>query len=71
MSKVLLDTATLSEILKGKSAGELVESSVCPDVFIAAIALQNGVPIVTGNVAHFVRVSSAGHDLLIGNWKTT
>lgn len=42
-----------------------------PDVFIAAIALQNGLPIVTGNVAHFEQVRSAGYDLHIDNWRTT
>lgn len=33
-----------------------------PDVFIAAIALRNGLPIVTGNVAHFEEVRPAGYD---------
>lgn len=42
-----------------------------PDVFIAAIALRNGLPIVTGNVAHFEQVRSAGYDLQIDNWRTT
>ena len=41
-----------------------------PDVFIAAIALRNGLPIVTGNVAHFEQVRSAGYDLHIDNWRT-
>jgi tRNA(fMet)-specific endonuclease VapC len=35
-----------------------------PDVFIAAIALQNGLPFVTGNVAQFGQVH-------IDNWRTT
>ena len=30
-----------------------------PDVLIAATALRNGLPIVTGNVAHFERVRLA------------
>jgi len=42
-----------------------------PDVFIAAIALRNGLPIVTGNVAHFEQVRAAGYDLHIDNWRTT
>ena len=41
-----------------------------PDVLIAAIALRNGLPIVTGNVAHFEQVRSAGYDLHIDNWRT-
>jgi predicted nucleic acid-binding protein len=35
-----------------------------PDVFIAAIALQNGLPVVTGNVVHFGQVH-------IANWRRT
>jgi len=42
-----------------------------PNVFIAAIALRNSLPIVTGNVAHFEHVRSAGYDLHIDNWRTT
>ena len=140
MSKVLLDTDILSEILKGKSAvvtarartymvqqGNFTTSAVSvaeivyglrrvgredrlaqfeaalettevlpldddaarlagrinadlervgrvigmPDVFIAAIALRNGLPIVTGSVAYFERVRSAGYDLHIDKWRTT
>jgi tRNA(fMet)-specific endonuclease VapC len=40
-----------------------------PDVMIAAIALQNALPLVTGNVAHFEAVRSAGYALTIENWK--
>jgi predicted nucleic acid-binding protein len=42
-----------------------------PDVLIAAIALRNGLPIVTGNVAHFEYVRLVGYDLYIDNWRTT
>jgi predicted nucleic acid-binding protein len=42
-----------------------------PDIFIAAIALQNGLPVVTGNVAHFEHVRSAGYNFHIDNWRTT
>ena len=41
-----------------------------PDVMVAAIALQSGLPIVTGNVAHFEHVRSLGYDLTIENWRT-
>ena len=40
-----------------------------PDVMIAAIALQNRVPVVTGNVAHFEQIQSVGYDLAIQNWR--
>ena len=41
-----------------------------PDVMIAAIALRNGLPIVTGNVAHFEQVRAARYDLVIENWRS-
>jgi len=41
-----------------------------PDVMIAAIALQNVVPLVTGNVAHFEAVRSVGYGLTIENWRS-
>ena len=114
MTKVLLDTDILSEILKGKSAvvtaraGKYLAQQGCfttsaiavaeivygfrrvgredrvtqfeeragrvigmPDVLIAAITLRNGLPIVTGNVAHFEYVRLVGYDLYIHNWRTT
>jgi len=40
-----------------------------PDVLIAAIALRNGLQIVTGNVEHFEQVRSAGYDLYVDNWR--
>jgi tRNA(fMet)-specific endonuclease VapC len=40
-----------------------------PDVMIAAIALRNGLPIVTGNTAHFEYVRSAGYGLHLDNWR--
>ncbi len=42
-----------------------------PDVMVAAIALRNGLPIVTGNVVHFEYVMAAGYPLAIENWKNT
>jgi tRNA(fMet)-specific endonuclease VapC len=40
-----------------------------PDVMIAAIALRDRLPIVTGNVAHFEHVRSVGYQLIIENWR--
>jgi predicted nucleic acid-binding protein len=40
-----------------------------PDVMIAAVALRNGLPIVTGNVAHFQNVRSVGYGLIIDKWR--
>ena len=41
------------------------------NVLIAAIALRNGLPIVTGNVVHFEQVRLVGYDLYIDNWRKT
>ena len=40
-----------------------------PDVMIAGIALNNGLPLVTGNTAHFECVRAVGYDLVIHNWR--
>jgi predicted nucleic acid-binding protein len=40
-----------------------------PDVMIAAIALRSGMPIVTGNVAHFEQVRLVGYQLGVDNWR--
>ena len=42
-----------------------------PDVLIAATALRNGLPIVTGNVTHFEQVRLVGYELYIDNWRKT
>ena len=39
------------------------------DLLIAAIALRHEVPVVTGNVAHFDKVRSAGYPLTLENWR--
>ena len=40
-----------------------------PDVMIAAIALENGVAVVTGNVAHFEQIRNVGYELTVENWR--
>jgi tRNA(fMet)-specific endonuclease VapC len=40
-----------------------------PDVMIAAIALRNSLPVVTGNISHFEQVRAARYDLAIENWR--
>jgi tRNA(fMet)-specific endonuclease VapC len=113
MARVLLDTDTLSEILKGKNAAVAAKASALsrgcsrrlwpmrrcchsmttrrgsqdesmptsnatsnasgviglPDVMISAIAIRNGLAIVTGNTAHFEQVRAAKYDLFIDNWR--
>jgi tRNA(fMet)-specific endonuclease VapC len=41
-----------------------------PDVMIAAIALKNGLRLVTGNVLHFEWVRSLGYELGIEAWRS-
>ena len=40
-----------------------------PDVMIAGVAIQHGLPLVTGNTAHFEYVRAAGYDLDLRNWR--
>ena len=40
-----------------------------PDVMIAAIAVQHGVVLATGNVSHFEVVRAAGYPIGIENWR--
>jgi tRNA(fMet)-specific endonuclease VapC len=40
-----------------------------PDVMIAAVAIRNGLPIVTGNVTHFEQVRAVGDELTVDNWR--
>jgi tRNA(fMet)-specific endonuclease VapC len=38
-------------------------------VNIAAIALEHGLELVTGNTAHFQRVQQLGYPLTLANWR--
>ena len=42
-----------------------------PDVMIAAIALQSGLPLVTGNLGHFGYVRAVGYDLAVETWRAS
>jgi len=39
------------------------------DPMVAAIALQNGLTLVTGNTTHYERVKALGYALDIANWR--
>ena len=39
------------------------------DPMIAGIAIRHGLTLVTGNVAHFKRIQTAGYDLKLDNWR--
>ena len=37
---------------------------------IAAIALEHGLELVTGNTSHFQRVQQLGYRLVLADWRT-
>jgi tRNA(fMet)-specific endonuclease VapC len=39
------------------------------DTVIAAIALKNGLELVTGNTTHYQRIQALGYPLVLGNWR--
>jgi tRNA(fMet)-specific endonuclease VapC len=39
------------------------------DPFIAAIAMVENVPLITGNTEHYERIQALGYPLLLGNWR--
>jgi tRNA(fMet)-specific endonuclease VapC len=39
------------------------------DSFIAALAIYENVPLVTGNIRHFERIQSLGYPLRLENWR--
>ena len=47
-------------------AGQPIGSA---DSAIAAIALQNGLTLVTGNSKHYQRIQTLGYDLKLNNWR--
>ena len=58
--------------LAGRIAGELERVGLligAPDSMIAALALQHGLELVTGNTAHFQRVQQIGYQLTLTNWR--
>jgi tRNA(fMet)-specific endonuclease VapC len=58
--------------LAGRIAGELERTGRpidMADTMIAAIALEHGLELVTGNTAHFQRVQQLGYPLTLVNWR--
>ncbi len=59
--------------LAGRIAGNLERTGQrigIADPMIAAIAITNGLELVTGNTRHFERIKQLGHPLTIINWRT-
>jgi tRNA(fMet)-specific endonuclease VapC len=60
------------EELAGRIAGELERTGRpigTADSMIAAIAIIQGLELVTGNTAHFHRVQMLGYPLALANWR--
>lgn len=39
------------------------------DPFIAAIAIESGIPLITGNTKHFERIHALGYPLRLETWR--
>lgn len=58
--------------LAGRIAGDLDRTGQTigkADPMIAAIALQNGLELVTGNTSHYQRIQHLGYPLTLVNWR--
>jgi tRNA(fMet)-specific endonuclease VapC len=69
--EVLLLTESAA-VLAGQIAGELERLGRpigIADAMIAAIALEHGLELVTGNTAHFQRIQQLGYPLTLTNWR--
>lgn len=58
--------------LAGRIAGDLDRTGQTigkADPMIAAIALQHGLELVTGNTAHYQRIQQLGYPLTLANWR--
>lgn len=65
-----LDTAEAK--VAGHIAGELERTGkpIGPaDSMIAAVAIEHGLELVTGNTTHFERVQQLGYPLMLVNWR--
>jgi len=40
-----------------------------PDCMIAAIAIENNLTLVTGNIVHYQRIQALGYNLKLDNWR--
>ena len=58
--------------LAGRIAGDLSRTGQpigWADPLIAALALEHGLDLVTGNTAHFQRIQQLGYPLTLVNWR--
>ena len=74
---ILSDTEVLTlELKSAELAGRMYadlertgQSIGRADPMIAAIALENGLVLVTGNLRHYERIKQLGYNLRLDNWK--
>jgi tRNA(fMet)-specific endonuclease VapC len=62
----------LAAVLAGRISGDLDRTGQIiglADPMIAAVALQHGLELVTGNTAHFQRIQQLGYPLTLANWR--
>lgn len=58
--------------LAGRIAGDLERAGMTiglVDPMIAAVALTQGLELVTGNMGHFQRIQQLGYPLTLANWR--
>lgn len=58
--------------LAGRIAGELERNGKpigIADPMIAALALNHGLELITGNTAHFQWIQQLGYSLILANWR--
>ena len=81
IQQFLREIATLEvwplELLSAELAGRIYadlertgQSIGIADSMIAAIALQQNLTLVTGNLSHYQRIQALGYSLKLDNWRT-
>jgi tRNA(fMet)-specific endonuclease VapC len=71
-SMEVIPLAESAAVLAGRIAGELERVGRpigIADSMIAAITLEHGLELVTGNTVHFQRVQQLGYPLTLANWR--
>jgi tRNA(fMet)-specific endonuclease VapC len=71
MEQVIVFDQTAAE-RAGRISGDLDrtgQSVRLADPMIAAVAVQHGLELVTGNTAHFQRIQQLGYPLTLANWR--
>ena len=65
-----MEAASIAGRIEGdlKRAGQTIGRA---DSMIAAIAIAEACPLVTGNTEHYERIHRLGHDIRLENWRAT